>query len=130
MNFAICLFFIFEIFLKLLAVGVEKFNDDIFNIYEIIITLTIIVKFINITIFFIKTIHFQYFKIELTEREENYSILSSLKSFRIFRIFFFNKKWDYFQILLEALGNCLLPTASFAVIYVNFLISANIFVSL
>ena len=47
------------------------------------------------------------------------SYLSSLKCLRIFRVFFMNNKWDYFQILFEALGNCLLPTLSFAVVYVR-----------
>jgi len=47
------------------------------------------------------------------------SYLSSLKCLRILRIFSLNHKWDYFQILLEALGNCLLPTLSFAVVYVR-----------
>lgn len=53
------------------------------------------------------------------KKSSEFSYLSSLKAFRLFRIFFIDKKWDYFQILLEALRNCFLPTVSFAIIYVN-----------
>lgn len=46
MNYAFSLFFIVEIFLKMSAVGIDKFKDDIFNVYELIFTFIIIVHII------------------------------------------------------------------------------------
>ena len=48
MNYAFSLFFIVEIFLKMSAVGIDKFKDDIFNVYELIFTFIIIVNIILI----------------------------------------------------------------------------------